>query len=84
MRFLMKVEDVFEVKKRGIVVSGRVNPNHSLSTGDAIELRNGSEPSPQVRVAGIQVSRSASHLAILLAEPIQKSDVPIGSEIWQL
>jgi len=88
--FRMTVEDVFFIRGRGTVVTGRIESG-TLNTNDEIYLRR-SNSSRKVTVNGIEMlrklldqARAGDNIGVLLRDltkqEVEKGDVLLGSDI---
>lgn len=87
-RLLFVVEDVFEIRSRGIVAVPGITPlpGEKWKVGDAIELRRPNESTLCSEIAGIEMVACTPPLrsfAILL-KGVTKAQVPIGTEVWSV
>lgn len=91
-KFRMIVEDVFAIRGRGTIVTGRIGQG-SLQEGDAVELR-GNECTRQIVVEAIEVFRrrveraeAGAYVGLVLKDvaqdEFQRGDVLSGSK-WDL
>lgn len=85
--FFAIVEDSFQVTGRGCVIvpgpSGSCD--FQLRAKDPIQLRYPDGRIVETRIAAIEMISGPNvkgRMAFLLPEPITKSDVPSGTEIW--
>jgi translation elongation factor EF-Tu-like GTPase len=81
--FVMKVEDVFSISGRGVVVTGKVEAG-SVRKGDAVVLRSAAGTTRRCRVTGVEKFRkilesaSAGDNVGLLLEGVEKGDIARG------
>jgi translation elongation factor EF-Tu-like GTPase len=82
-RFIFKVEDVFTITGRGIVVTGRVTSG-SVDVGYTVEIHKANGKVISTMVAGIESFRKMKTTAVagenvgILLQGISKSDVSRG------
>jgi elongation factor Tu len=87
--FRMTVQDVFSIKGRGTVVTGRIESG-TITVGDEIRIQ-GKSSSKTVVVAGVEANRkvikqaqAGDNIGILLKdlskEDVQQGDILTGSE----
>lgn len=90
--FVGKVLDTFEIKGLGIVVVTnttyeQLSQELTLTIGYPVELRMNGEVVLQTKIIGIDHGSPWSpmqSLGFLLPGDMNKSDVPIGSEVWSI
>ena len=81
--FMMPVEDVFSIKGRGTVVTGRVDRGH-IKTGDAVEIVGLREKSMPTVVTGVEMFHKtldegmAGDNCGLLLRGVERDDVERG------
>ena len=81
--FLMPIEDVFTIKHRGIVVTGRIERG-TIQVGAPIEIVGMKEPSRQAVVSGLEMFRKmikvaqAGNAVGCLLQGIQPADLERG------
>jgi len=81
--FLMPIEDIFNIKHRGIVVTGRIERG-MVRVGDPIEIVGMKEPSRQAIVKGLEMFRKvltvaqAGNTVGCLLQGIQPADLERG------
>jgi len=87
--FRMTVQDVFSIKGRGTVVTGRIESG-TISVGDEIQIQ-GKNSSKKTVVSGVEILRKAvtqakqgDNVGILMKDvskdDVQQGDVLMGSE----
>jgi len=85
-QLLGKVEDVFEIRGRGTVVTPIWLSNLEVRSGDPIELRTSDGRVQKTRIAAVEFTYrgpgAGCRTAFILARDIAKQDVDLGSEIW--
>jgi hypothetical protein len=84
MRLLLIVDEVFDIKERGITVIGRlIDPQHArFYIGDSIEVRRHGSSVVTTSIGGIPIGMIKSGRAEILLNGISKSDVQPGDEVW--
>jgi hypothetical protein len=89
MRFLCRVEDVFEITGRGCVLTPGVSEatpgDIKVRADDAIELRRPDGSVLHTRIHALEFldgPGKRSCVPVILPPELTKSDVPIGTEIW--
>ena len=81
--FAMKIEDVFSISGRGVVVTGKVQAG-TVRKGDAVVLRSAAGKTRRCRVTGIEKFRKTLETAAagenvgLLLEGVEKGDIASG------
>jgi hypothetical protein len=85
--FFATVEDSFQITGRGCVIvpSKPRSPKFQLRAKDRIQLRYPDGRIIETYIAAIEMvcgPKVKDRLAFLLPQPITKSDVPSGTEIW--
>jgi hypothetical protein len=85
--FFATVEDSFQITGRGCVIvsSQPRSPELRLRAKDRIHLRYPDGRIIETYIAAIEMlcgPKVKDGMAFLLPEPITKSDVPSGTEIW--
>jgi len=86
--FFATVEDSFQITGRGCVIvpSQPRSPEFRLRAKDRIHLRYPDGRILETYIAAIEMICGPKvvrdRMAFLLPEPITKSDVPTGTEIW--
>jgi hypothetical protein len=84
-RRLFTVEDTFVFERGLILVPGIVEEgNERFRVGDMIELRFMDGARTQVPISSLELcTPNPNHLLpVMLPATFQKSDVPIGTEVW--
>jgi len=80
-RLLFKVEDVFQVRDRGVVLTpGLAERDEYTQLGDEVELRRPDGSTVRAQIVAFELPSTGTR-AILL-EKIRKDDVPVGTEVW--
>jgi len=87
MRFLFKIEDVFEISGRGCVIVPAIpeGTDFKIRARDAIQLRTpeGRTLNTYIRaVEMVKVAAGPCRIAIMLPPDVLKQDVAEGSEVW--
>lgn len=90
MKFLLKVEDVFDISGRGWVIAPAI-PNDlgvEVRVKDRIQLRTPDERILETHIASFSSERPMGggprFTNIELPRDLTKEDVPIGTEVWLL
>jgi translation elongation factor EF-Tu-like GTPase len=84
--FEMTVEDVFNIKGRGMVITGKIGTG-SVKNGDVLTLHRKNGNSRQVTVKGIEMFRKLTNFAKagdsvgLLLEELERTEVERGDRI---
>ena len=88
MKFLFKVEDVFQIEGRGCVLIPGIphsfSKERSVKRGEAIEMRrpDGSTfRSTTWQIEMISTRQQRDHTVIMIPD-VPKADIPIGTEVW--
>ena len=81
---LFIVDDVFEIKQRGVIAVGMLdNPQARFRIGDCVEIRRTNGVSVAAEISGIPMGSARAGLGeILLKSPITKEDIGPGDEVW--
>lgn len=85
MHRLFVVEDVFEIKQRGIVVVGKLDDPQGarFRIGDAVEIRRRDGTAVKATISGVPMGRTKVGMGeVLLRGPVSKENVSPGDEIW--
>jgi len=90
MKFLFKVEDVFDITGRGIVLVPGLSGDDEVPVvriGDPLVLRLPSGLSIQTKLAAFEMVNYHTKprrvcLPISLPKEIKKGDIPIGTEVF--
>jgi hypothetical protein len=89
--FLIKVEDVFEIKERGLILAPSIPVENLLpkSAVVSIILPDGSEHEAQadfevpfIRYSNVEDYSKRQPAYVILLKGLIKAEVPIGTEIW--
>jgi hypothetical protein len=87
-RVLLTVEDSFAIEGRGVVLLPKLEPtgDEVFRAGDPIRIRrpDGSDLDTTMHGVEFLTTSKDSFPVILLPKHIDKSDVPIGSEVWSI
>jgi hypothetical protein len=91
-QFLFRVADTFDIRGRGVVVAAdrtyqTLDIDMRLLIGDPIEFRSDERNPIRTTVAGIEFLNPWSPtrpFVFLLPREIEKDQIAIGSEVWQL
>jgi hypothetical protein len=90
MKFLLKVEDVFDISGRGWVIAPAIPDDLKVKVGikDQIRLRTPDERILETHIASFSFGRPVGGgrclMNIELPRDLAKQDVPIGTEVWLL
>lgn len=77
--FLFKVEDLFEIKGRGLIlVPGLGDKVKFAKIGNKIKLIRPDKSEIEAIISGIAFQRNYD----ILVDNLKKEDVPIGTEVW--
>lgn len=86
MILLATIEQSFTVPGRGRLVlpATFTNPDITVRTGDAIQLRKPNSAVIDTRIVGVELAKQASgcRLALLLPLELESDDLAPGIEIW--
>jgi hypothetical protein len=86
MTFLFKVEEVFQIHRRGCVIVPDIaeGADFKIRPRDAIQLRTPDGRTLNTRIGSVEFLKTevGCRMAILLPTDVQKQDVPIGSAVW--
>jgi translation elongation factor EF-Tu-like GTPase len=87
MKFLFKVEEVFEISGRGCVIVPAVadGADFRIRARDAIQLRPPAGAQRNTHIGSVELLKPAvgmCRMAILLPPDVQKQDVPKGTDVW--
>jgi len=74
---LFTVENTFFISGRGLMLVSSQN-DHSLKTGDKIELVTPAKSRMLTAVIGVSFDKTS----ILIDSQYTKKDIPIGTEVW--
>jgi hypothetical protein len=90
MRFILKVEDVFDLTGRGLTLAPAIPDNlgFAVRLKDRIQLRSPNGRRLDTHIAsfalGKPIGGGPTIAAIELPSDIRRDDVPIGTEVWYL
>lgn len=84
MQRLFAIEDLFEIKERGVVVYGKVDDPDKKRywIGDPVEIRRQGAVVVRTVIAGVAVMLGNSDFADLLLRDIEKVTIQSGDEVW--
>jgi hypothetical protein len=85
LKHLSIVEDIFQITGRGLVVVPGVpgEGNWRVKIGDAVVLKRPDGTEIATIIRGIEMVRAKREMfPLLLGLELNKTDVPIGTEIW--
>jgi len=88
-RCLFVVSHTFSITGRGLVLVPGIKPegDEQFRIGDVVELRKPGNAVARVKISGIEILNPIPHdgrFPIMLQDVIEKSDVPIGTEVWSV
>jgi hypothetical protein len=76
--FLFKVEDIFEITRRGLVLVPGLG-NKEAVVGDSILIKRPNQTIIESTILGIAFNEFRP---ILVGNGLRKEDIPIDSEVW--
>jgi translation elongation factor EF-Tu-like GTPase len=84
VQLLAKVDDVFTISGRGVVVVPIWLSELKIKVGDSVQLRTPGGQVRNTRIAGVEMAKQVGgcRAAFMLARDIAKEDVVQGTEIW--
>jgi hypothetical protein len=89
MKFLCKVEEVFEIEGRGCALTPGISettpPGIKIQKRDPIQLRRPDGSVVRTHIHAVEFldgPNKRSCVPVLLPPEFAKSDIPIGTEIW--
>jgi translation elongation factor EF-Tu-like GTPase len=89
MKFIEKVEDVFDINGRGCVVIPGIPCSFKppIGIGAKLEIRNPSGRIIQARLKGLEMinrGKPMQHAPLLVNREVKKADIEIGAELYLL
>jgi hypothetical protein len=90
MSFILTVEDVFDIRGRGLTLGPKVPDNlgFAVRPKDRIQLRTPNGQRLDTYVASLSLGKpigaGPTIAAIELPSDIRREDVPIGTQVWLL
>jgi len=86
MKFLFKVEEVFEISGRGCVIVPAISEGQDfkIRLGEAIQLRTPEGRTLNTHIGSVELLTTAgpSRIAIMLPPDVLSRDVAKGSDVW--
>jgi translation elongation factor EF-Tu-like GTPase len=83
MALLFVVEDVFEIKERGVLAIGKLaDPDARFRIGDPVQVRGQDGSVIRTEITGIPMGMMKVGRAEVLMRGIKKSDILPGDEVW--
>jgi translation elongation factor EF-Tu-like GTPase len=81
---LFVVEDVFDIKQRGLIIVGRLDDpkNARFRVGEVVEIRRKGRETVETVISGITIGGAPTGLGEVLLRAITKADVGPGDEVW--
>ena len=86
-RCLFIISDTFIIKGWGIALVPGIKPegDERFRVGDTVELRKPDGTVARVKISAIEMfSPPSGALPIMLKDVTERSDVPIGTEVWSI
>ena len=87
--FLFRVKETFTFRPEGLIILSEPGVNSvriTIKLGDSVELRTPTGTSLRTRVTGIEIAcpNPDRYQSIMVPNEIKPSDVPPGTEVWQV
>lgn len=88
MRLILKVEDVFDIAGRGLVLGPKIPDDlgFAVRANDPIQLRTPDGRIVDTVIAGLASGRPIGggrrFFDVVLPCDLQKQEVPVGTEVW--
>ncbi len=84
MHRLFVVENVFEIKQRGVVVSGKLDDPQGarFHIGDTVEIRRRDGTVVETTISGIPIGLAKVGMGEVLLRGVSKADIGPDDEIW--
>ena len=81
---LFRVEDLFMIRGRGLVLLPGADGTIPFQAGDQVELRRPDRTTISSTIRGFESARSTNQfrLPVLLGPEVTATDVPLQTEIW--
>ena len=90
-KFLLKIEDVFEIKGRGLILAPEINPNFNLPKSSKVSVTdangNAIEAEATFEIPFINYSNAECYLKqkpafTCILKDLSKESVQIGMQVW--